>query len=111
MSEQQTERGKFKEIDLQGNTIEEYCEKYCRNLDIVKFNCETWREIFFDINWDKFFVVNDRLFQILEIENLDNIYYTQIDEEEGGIYSFYSTYYNGGTCLTECLEDELEKIL
>lgn len=29
MSEQQTQRGKFKEIDLQGKTIEEYCEGYC----------------------------------------------------------------------------------
>lgn len=111
MSEQQTQRGKFKEIDLQGKTIEKYCEEYCRNRDIVKSTCETWREVFLDINWDKFFIVNDRLFQIIAIQNLDNSYYTQIDKEENGVYSFYSTYYNGGTCLTECLESELEKIL
>ncbi len=111
MSEQQTKRGKFKEIDLQGKTIEEYCEEYCISRYAVKEDYETWTDLFFDVNWDKFFIVDDRLFQIIEIENLDNTYYTQIDEEVGGIYSFYSTYYNGGTCLTECLEDELKKML
>jgi hypothetical protein len=111
MSEQQTQRGKFKEIDLQGKTIEEYCKEYCISRGEEKRDDETWREFLFDMYWDKFFVVNDRLFQIIAIQNLDNTYYTQIDKEEGGIYSFYSTYYNGGTCLTECLEDELKKML
>lgn len=30
MSEQQTKRGKFKQIDLQGKTIEEWCEEQCK---------------------------------------------------------------------------------
>lgn len=111
MSEQQTQRGKFKEIDLQGKTIEEYCKEYCISRGITKSTCETWREVFLDINLDNFFIVNNRLFQILEIENLDSNYYTQIDEEVGGIYSFYSTYYNGDTCLTECLKDGLQEML
>ena len=111
MSEQQTQRGKFKEVDLQGKTIEEYCEEYCISRGKVKKDYETWREFLFDIYWEEFFVVNDRLFQFIEIKNLDNSYYTQIDKEENGVYSFYSTYYNGGTCLTECLEYELEKML
>ena len=111
MSEQQTQRGKFKEIDLKGKTIEEYCEEYCVSRHAVKEDYETWADLFFDVNYDKFFTVNDRLFQIIAVENLDNIYYTQIDKEENGVYSFYSTYYDGGTCLMECLEYELEKML
>lgn len=111
MSEQQTQRGKFKEIDLQGKTIEEYCKGYCLSRDLTKSNCETWSEIFFDIYWDKFFVVNDRLFQVIAVEKLDSVKYTQIDKEDNGVYSFYSTFYDGGTCLTECLGDELEKML
>ena len=111
MSEQQTRRGKFKEIDLKGKTIEEYCEEYCTSRDKVKLYGETWREYFFDMYWDKFFVVNDRLFQIIAVEKLDSVKYTQIDKEDNGVYSFYSTFYDGGTCLTECLEDKLEKML
>lgn len=111
MSEQQTKRGKFKEIDLQGKTIEEYCKEYCISRGIKKRDDETWREFFLDTYWEKFFVVNDRLFQIIAVKNLDNSYYTQIDKEENGVYSFYSTYYDGGTCLMECLEYELEKML
>lgn len=111
MSEQQTKRGKFKEIDLQGKTIEEYCKEYCISRGEEKDDNETWREFFFDMHWEDFFVVNDRLFQFIAVKNLDNSYYTQIDKEENGVYSFYSTYYDGGTCLTECLEYELEKML
>lgn len=112
MCEKQTQRGKFKEIDLQGKTIEEYCEEYCISRGEVKQHYyKTWRDFFFDRYWEEFFAVNDRLFQFIEIKNLDNDYYTQIDKEGDGVYSFYSTYYDGGTCLTECLEYELEKML
>lgn len=111
MSEQQTKQGKFKEIDLKGKTIEEYCKEYCVSRGVVKSHDETWSEFFFDTYYYKFFVVNDRLFQFIEIEELDGVNYTKIDKEEDGTYSFYSTYYNGGTCLTECLENKLKKIL
>ena len=111
MSEQQTQQGKFKEIDLQGKTIDEYCKEYCISRDMTKEDYETWRDFFFDINFDKFFIVNDRLFQIIAVKNLDNSYCTRINKEKDGVYSFYSTYYDGGTCLIECLEYELEKML
>lgn len=111
MSEQQTKRGKFKEIDLQGKTIEEYCKEYCISRGEEKDDDETWREFFFDMYWEDFFVVNDRLFQLIAVEKLDGVNYTKIDKEDNGVYSFYSTFYNGGTCLTECLENKLEEML
>lgn len=111
MSEQQTKRGKFKEIDLQGKTIEEYCKEYCISRGEEKDDDETWREFFFDMYWEDFFVVNDRLFQLIAVEKLDSVNYTKIDKEDNGVYSFYSTFYNGGTYLTECLENKLEEML
>lgn len=111
MSEQQTKKGKFKKVDLQGNTIEEWCEQQCVNLGrIDKLRYETWKEFFFDIYCDRFFIVNDELYEIIEIEDLYHNYYVQIDEQDDNTYSFYATYYDGGTCLTECLEDELKEI-
>lgn len=112
MSEQKTQKGKIKEIDLQGKTIEDWCKEYCLEHNMTnKHVNESWKEYLFDARWEEFFIVKDRLFQIIEIKELDNSYYTQIDKLEDNTYSFYSTYYNGGTCLQECLEDELENIL
>lgn len=112
MSEQQIQRGKFKKVDLQGKTIEEWCEQQCVNLGRTKykFQNETWKEFFIDLYYDKFFIVNDELYEIIEIENLNNCYYVQVDKQDDNTYSFYATYYDGGTCLTECLEDGLKEI-
>lgn len=111
MSEQETKIGKLKLVDLQNKTIEQYCEEHCISRGRTKSCYETWEEFFFDINWGKYVKVKDKLFQIIDEQDLYNNYYTQIDKIDDDTYSFYSTYYNGGTCLTECLEYELEKML
>lgn len=109
MSEQQTKRGKFKKIDLQGKTIEKWCEEQCINQGKTKkWADETWTEFFFDMYWDEYFIVNDELYQILEVEDIDRCYYVQVDKQDDDTYSFYATYYDGGTCLTECLEEYLK---
>lgn len=110
MSEQQTKRGRFKKVDLQGKTIEVWCEEQCVKLGKTnKWEDETWREFFFDIYWDEYFVVNGELYQIIEVEDLDNCYYVQVDKQDDDTYQFYATYYDGGTYLTECLEEGLLK--
>lgn len=111
MSEQQSKRGKFKKVDLQGKTIEEWCKQQCLTTGRTnKHNDETWKEFYFDICWDKFFIVEDELYEIIEVEDLDSCYYVQVDKQDNDIYSFYATYYDGGTCLQECLEEGLEEI-
>lgn len=111
MSEQQTQRGKFKKIDLQGKTIEKWCEEQCIDQGKTKkWEDETWKEFFFDMYWDKYFIINGEIYQILKVEDVDNCYYVQIDKQDDDTYQFYATYYDGGTCLTECLEDGLSNI-
>ena len=111
MSEQQTQTGKFKKIDLQGKTIEKWCEEQCIKLGKTeKWEDETWKEFFFDTFWDDYFVVKDEIYQILEVKDIDNCYYVQVDKQDDDTYSFYATYYDGGTCLTECLEEGIKKI-
>ena len=111
MSEQQAKRGKFKKVDLQGKTIEEWCEQQCVNLGKTnKWEDETWKEFFFDMYWDKFFTVKEELYEIIKVEDLDSCYYVQVDKQDDDTYSFYATYYDGGTDLRECLEDGLKGI-
>ena len=112
MSEQQIRKGIFKEIDLQGKSIEDWCKEYCLEHNMTnKFEDESWEEYLFDARWEEFFIVKNRLFQIIKNKGVNYRYYTQIDKLEDNTYSFYSTYYDGGTCLTERLEDELGNIL
>lgn len=111
MSEQQTQRGKFKKIDLQGKTIEKWCEEQCINQGKTnKWANATWKEFFFYMYWDEYFIVNDELYQILEVKDIDSCYYVQVDKQDDDTYSFYATYYDGGTCLTECLEEGIENL-
>jgi hypothetical protein len=68
MSEQQTQRGKFKEVDLQGKTIEDWCQDYCLEHNLTnKHADESWKEYLFDIRWEEFFTVKDKLFQIIKM--------------------------------------------
>lgn len=111
MSEQQTQRGKFKKIDLQGKTIEEWCEEQCIKLGKTKkWADETWKEFFFNMYWDEYFIAKGELYQILKVENIDSCYYVQVDKQDDDTYSFYATYYDGGTCLIECLEEGIENL-
>lgn len=112
MRGQQTQRGEFRKIDLQGKTIEKWCEEYCKiKGETGKWESQTWRDFFFDMYGDEYFVVNDEIYQILEVEDLDyHCYYVHVGKLDANTYSFFTTYYNGVICLTECLEDGLDNI-
>jgi hypothetical protein len=112
MRGQQTQRGEFKKVDLQGKTIEKWCEEQCIiRGETGKWEYETWRKFFFDIYGDEYFVVNDEVYQILEVEDLYyHCYYVHVGKQDDDTYSFFATYYNGVTDLKECLEDGLDTI-
>lgn len=58
---------------------------------------------------DWYVILNDVLYSITD-HNIDNDYYCILNENEDGSYNYYTHFYNGGTCLEECLEDELNKV-
>jgi hypothetical protein len=57
---------------------------------------------------ETYFFVEDEIweaFDHVKLDGDDDIY--QITQNEDGTLSFIMRFYNGGTCLTECIEEEI----
>lgn len=114
MSEQETVKGKLRKIDLQGKTLEEWAKDYIfANYAVFAMPSvyETWLEMLLSVFYKKFYIFNNILFEFIELEDIDDSYFCFVEDNKDGTYSFYASYYNGGTCLQECLDDEFTKIL
>jgi hypothetical protein len=113
MSQTETHIGKLRKVDFQGKTREEWCEIKCREIgknEIASYN-DNWTEELRDLGYEKYFFVNDDIweaFDHISKDDSDDIY--EITPNSDGTLSFVMQFYNGGTCLTECIEEELEKL-
>lgn len=114
MSHTETHIGKLKKVIIKdGSTIEDWCREKC--LEIGKSVLSSYNE-----NWieqckcsfsQKYFFLDGCIWEAVEHKELDSdpgsIY--EMYENEDGTVSFVMQFYNGGTCLTECIEEELIK--
>lgn len=113
MSHQETHIGVLKKIDLKGKTVEQWIQNYAYE------NGDTQLPDYYN-NWIEYF--NDKLYKthlatethIWERENIyksnANSHFCMLIPKEDGTYIYATSFYNGGTCLNEMLEDELKKI-
>lgn len=110
MSEMETHVGTLQEIDLGGLTLEEKCKELCdqHNVKMASYY-KCYQELLEDMldNW--YIILNGVLYRIDDKE-IDEDYCCQITEHNDGSLSYYAHFYNGGTCLIECLEDEHSKL-
>lgn len=101
MSEDNRFKGKLKQLHQQENeSFDDLCKRISNGEDD-----------FFNDNYEKYVLINDKLFEIVECEELDaydNFCYLYSNEDN--TISFLTQYYNGGTCLSEMLESELKKL-
>ena len=105
MSETKTYKGKFISTEL---SVEKFVKD---NLYMLPSNCEwTLLEKFYHIVEElceeeggpiDFFIKEDEVYEVLELEDLDYDNFIQINEVTG---EFVTSFYNGGTCLSEMLE-------
>lgn len=111
MSRQQTFKGSFVKVDLGDNTLEEQCQLICNGYSIFEYSYyDSWTEYLKDEFYNEYFIVNNKLYKYLKKEEIDsNDSYVNI-EKEGEIYSFTTSFHNGGTCLEEMLEEGLNKL-
>lgn len=120
MSDYETIKGKIRKIDLQGMSVEEYAERIVkeRGLDSKvargPYYFETYLEFLKSYDdWEEgqYTTIGDDLYLIYDTWDLDSfdnhIIMTSIADDT---YEFYTSFYNGGTCLTEILEDEIERL-
>jgi len=114
MSQTETHFGKLRKVIFEADqTLEQWCEIKCKELgvkEIASYN-ENWYEQLRDEGYNKYFFVNDEIWEAIEHqefygENDINI----LTENEDGTLSFAQQFYNGGTCLSDCLEEAIERL-
>ena len=134
MSDYEKHIGKLKKVDLSeyDNSTEKFFEEQYRKLfaylserDIkeayqyaenykYRRNRGPWEYLFFENCYefdmeDKFYVVKGNVYETIEDKEVDDD--ASFFKDNGdGTYDYFMEFYNGGTCLSECIEYELEKL-
>lgn len=114
MSQTETHFGKLRRVVFQeGQTLEDWCKAACNERgETEKLSyCKTWYEQLRQINDGEFYFVKDEVWETIEdfsAEEGDDIYQMHLNED--GTVTYVMQFYNGGTCLSECLEESLAKL-
>ncbi len=111
MSKTETHFGKLRKVEL-STTIEEWCKQKCNERGITELPSymSSWEEEFRDTFYKKFFITEDDVWEAIEhVEESDGDIDVMIPNEDGTI-TFVMQFYNGGTCLSEMIEDGLARL-
>lgn len=92
---------------------EKDCEILCKKNNILYMDdYDTWEETLRSELYNKYIIVNDYIFEVFDHhEEEASDYVSHMTRTKNEEYSFVFMFYNGGTCFSEMLEDELEKQL
>jgi len=106
----ETHIGKLRKVEGVTN-VDHWCQTLCHSRDIheLKSYYRTWMEVVRD-NFDEYLITDTEVyekFDTVEVED-DDVY--QIHENADGTLSYVMRFYNGGTCLQECLEESIEQL-
>lgn len=102
-------------IPLEGD-IEENAKAICLERGIELSEDEhkegkTWYQLLKEeLYGDEYLIMKDKIYKIEDIEQRDDPYVEIIRKNDDGTFSYVVSFYNCGTCLTECLHDMLENI-
>lgn len=134
MSDYEKHIGKLKKVDLSkyDNSTEKFFEEQYRKLftdlseeeikeayryaENYKYrrNRGPWEYLFFDTCYsfdmeDKFYVVKGNVYETIVDKEIDGDV-SFLKDNGNGTYDYFMEFDNGGACLSECLEYELEKL-
>lgn len=94
MSEQQIYIGKFKKV---AHNPEKFAKTYLTGPE--KATLKTLLD-----KHSRFFVANGVLYELIDLEEMETPDQTIFHKESEDTWGFYTSFYNGGTCLKEQLE-------
>lgn len=112
MSEQETWKGTLKAITIADkDRMEEKCKEICLMHGIKKIEdwCETWEDQLREDLSDRYIVIDHTLYEYLEKTDLQYSSFCNITKIAPLTYEFTASFYNGGTCLGEMLEEALKE--
>lgn len=104
MSQTELHIGKLRKVELEQNqSLEDFYKEKLKNIGITELRKDEF--------YEKYFVINNVIWEIFDHEekdDSDDIY--ELKPNPDGTLSFIMKFYNGGTCLSECIEEELKKL-
>lgn len=111
MSQTEFHSGKIKKVET--DDVESFCKEKCNQVGITELSSynDSWLA---QLRWDnkindQYIVLHGDLYMILEhYENDDPEYFCNVTNNDDGTINFITSFYNGGTCLEEMLEDEIK---
>lgn len=123
MSEVELHTGTLRKVDTGELTAEEWC-KTCVKLYLGSYpngyidNGDiNWMEAFSDINCNRrynnmpfYITTGTSIYEVEDINHGDDFDLIDMTKVSDNAYSYVAQFYNGGTCLTEVLENELKNI-
>lgn len=93
-------------------SLEEQCQKICMDNGYKQLDgyLDSWTEVIFEELYDKYVVVNDNLYEVLSKRMLENHDVYSAHRNLDGTISYEVSYYNGGCCFEEALEEAFRYI-
>ena len=116
MSEMEYHSGKLRKIPMKmDDSLEQQCRRIILELDpdldlaYVSERYNSFEELMRDDYCQEYLVLNGRVYEILEHSQSDDDTF-DVWQDENDIINFVGSFYNGGTCLNEMLEDSLKSM-
>ncbi len=118
MSENELHIGKLRVFTkIQGESDIDTLKRVMKQFD-KEFNQEEFEYWDNDINtylgeenlFEDIFYVGGKFYINEEHKKFDDLYVDNIEKNSDGSYSYMMGFYNGGTCLTEMLQEGLERV-
>jgi hypothetical protein len=113
MSQNEFHTGKLSLVDLKGKTPEEFAKEVCIAAGISEISSyhDSWLEEFrYELAYEKYFIVDGEIYEMIEHSESDDEYFVHMNRNEDGTISFSSQFYNGGTCLSEIIEESISEM-
>jgi len=112
MSRTELHFGKLRKVEL-NTDLETFYKEKLKEIGITELRTydNDWEDAFKCELGETYYVVKGQLWEVFEHkeeEDDEDIY--KLTPNPDGTYSFIMKFYNGGTCLSECIEEELEKL-
>lgn len=112
MSQTETHFGKLRKVETT-LTLEEWSKEKCNKENITELASynDNWVEELRDNFNNKYFIIDDEIWEAIEhIESEDGDDIDIMIPNSDGTITFVQQFYNGGTCLSECIEDGIKKL-
>jgi hypothetical protein len=117
MSRTEHIKGKIRRLPLsEGETVEtqakDLLDKYYPDVELDDPESYKYSHQLMDEGYNRFVITNNFIYEIIEsVEMDDDGDFIELGQNDDGTINFHTQFYNGGTCLSEVLVDELEKTI